>query len=116
MKDLILHNPKCSKSRATLAHLQEKKADVEVVEYLKNPPSAEELKSICTMLNVSPTKIIRTQEALFKELGLSLESGFSDNEWCQILSKNPSLIERPIVCFQGKAVVGRPPENVLSIL
>lgn len=116
MKNKIFHNPKCSKSREALKLLQEKAIEIEVVEYLKNPPSASELKTICDTLNVAPTEIIRSKEPLFKELGLSLESGFSAQEWCLVLAKHPSLIERPIVCYQGKVVIGRPPETVLSIL
>ncbi len=113
MKNIILHNPKCSKSRSALELLTAKGVDVEVVEYLKTPPSVDELKEICSLLNVDPKQIIRTKEDLFKELGLSLDE---DQDWFQVLAENPKLIERPIVCYNGKAAIGRPIENVLGIL
>jgi len=116
MKNSILHNPKCSKSRQTLQLLQEKGVDIQVVEYLKEPPSVDDLNYICSGLGVSPTEIIRSKEDLFKELGLSLKDERTDSEWFKLLAKNPKLIERPIVCYKGKVAMGRPPENVLSIL
>jgi len=116
MKDVILHNPKCSKSRQTLQLLEEKGMDIPVVEYLKTPPSIQDLKYICSRLNVKPIQIIRTKEPLFKELGLSVDNNYSDDQWLQVLSKHPKLIERPIVCYKNKVAIGRPPENVLTIL
>jgi len=114
--NVILHNPRCSKSRATLALLREHGIDVRVVEYLETPPSAEELRSICDRLGVSALDITRKKEKRFLELGLSAGETRPESEWLRILSENPVLIERPIVIVNGRAAVGRPPENVLSIL
>lgn len=112
----MLHNPRCSKSRATLSILEKHDIEVELVEYLRNPPSPEDLQEMCKLLRVSPTAIIRIKEARFEELGLSLEDQRSDAEWCRILHDNPGLLERPIVKIGERAVVGRPPENVLKLL
>ena len=116
MDNCILHNPRCSKSRQTLALIEERGADLQVVEYLNDAPSAEDLLAICDRLGKRPLEITRTKEALFKELGLSRDDARCDAEWAQILSENPKLIERPIVLHQGKAALGRPPEDVLAIL
>ncbi|PIQ23764.1 arsenate reductase (glutaredoxin) [bacterium (Candidatus Blackallbacteria) CG17_big_fil_post_rev_8_21_14_2_50_48_46] len=112
----IYHNPRCSKSRETLALLQEKGAKPEIIEYLKTPPSARELDQICQKLGIEPQALIRSKEALFKELGLSLKDTRSRNEWLKILAEHPSLIERPIVVAGSKAALGRPPENVLDLI
>jgi arsenate reductase len=114
--NVIYHNPRCSKCRATLALLQERGADVSVVEYLKAPPTADELRIICDMLGMSALDITRKKENRFSELGLSAGDERSETEWFRILSENPVLIERPIVIVNGRAAMGRPPENVLSIL
>ena len=116
MKNVIYHNLRCSKSRLALGILRDRDIDIDVVEYLKEPPSIKELKSICEKLQLKPFEIIRTQEALFAELGLSLNDKKSDKEWLQILHEHPQLIERPIIVVQGRAVIGRPPENVFSII
>lgn len=112
----IYHNPRCSKSRETLALLQDRGLEVEVVEYLKDPPSAARLDALIKMLDLEPTAIIRAKEARFKELGLSLADRRSRRDWLRILSENPVLIERPIVVRGKRAALGRPPENVLRIL
>jgi len=117
MKDnVIYHNPRCSKSRATLNLLRESGADVGIIEYLKTPPTAAELDEICTKLGIEPTTLIRSKEKLFAELGLSLKDRRSRDEWLNLMVENPKLIERPIVVINGKAVVGRPPETVFDIL
>jgi len=116
MKNILFHNPQCSKSRGALQILQEKGIDIEVVEYLKTPPTVEEIKEICSKLNISPQELIRTKEPLFKELGLSLNTACSEAEWFQVLAKHPKLMERPILCYNDKAVIGRPPEKILNIL
>jgi len=115
-KIAIYHNPRCSKSRSTLALIEESGSVPDVIEYLKTPPSAGELATLCKKLKVGPKDIIRAKESLFKELGLSLKDELSDSEWFEILAANPKLIERPIVVKGTKAVIGRPPENVLEIL
>jgi len=112
----IYHNPRCSKSRQTLALLEEKGIEPEIVEYLKSPPSLETLKSIASELGKEPLDWIRTGEKTFKELGLSKKDERSKEEWLKILAENPILIERPIVSTGSKAVLGRPPENVLDLL
>jgi arsenate reductase len=112
----IYHNPRCSKSRQTKSILDEQGCEYDVIEYLQQPPSASELKNILQMLNRKPLDIMRTGETLFKELGLSKKDDRTDDEWISIMLEHPKLIERPIVVSGGKAVMGRPPENVLSIL
>lgn len=112
----IYHNPRCSKSRNTLELLQEHDLEIQEVRYLDTPPSKEELKQLCELLAKKPIEITRTGESLFKELGLDKNDDRSDDEWLDILVNNPKLIERPIVKINNQAVIGRPPENVLSII
>lgn len=109
----IYHNPRCRKSRETLQILQDKGAHVEIIEYLKTPPSKEELKAILKKLGRKPLDIIRKNEAIFKEKFKGKE--YPDDRWIQIMVENPVLIERPIVIKNNKAVIGRPPENVLEL-
>lgn len=110
----ILHNPRCRKSRETLQIIEEKGVAVEIVKYLENPPSAEELKKIVSQLRCNVQDIVRKGESIYKEQFKG--KTFSDEEWYKILAENPKLIERPIVIKQNKAIVGRPPENVLELL
>jgi arsenate reductase (glutaredoxin) len=110
----ILHNPRCRKSRNTLKILEEKGESIEIVEYLKNPPTRDELEEIIGMLNISPIELIRKGEGIFKENYKGRQ--LSDEEWIQAMIDNPILIERPIVLKNGKAAIGRPPEQVLVIL
>jgi len=112
----IYHNPRCSKSRNALSILNDKKIHVTEVRYLDCPPTKEELAELCKMMGVKPFDIVRTGEAEFKALGLSKTDNRSDDEWLNILVKTPKLIERPIVKIGDKAIMGRPPENVLSII
>lgn len=116
MKATIYHNARCSKSRATLAILEQQNLEIEEIFYLETPPSKETLAALCVMMNIKPFEIVRTGEALFKELGLSKQDLKSDDEWLTILSDNPRLIERPIVQIGDRAIIGRPPENVLTII
>jgi arsenate reductase len=112
----IYHNPRCSKSRQTLALIEEQGHTPVIIEYLKNPPSAETFASILKMLALSPRELMRTQEAEFKAAGLD-DMSLSDDEVISKMLANPKLIERPIVIVDDtKAIVGRPPENVLTIL
>lgn len=115
-KAIIYHNSRCSKSRNTLAILEQHNLDIEQVLYLETPPSQETLKALCLMMSVKPFEIVRTGETLFKELGLSKQDIKSDDEWLAILSEHPRLIERPIVQIGHRAVIGRPPEKVLAII
>lgn len=114
-KFTIYHNPRCTKSRQTLALLHDAGVEPEIVEYLKDPPSAKELGEITKMLGVNPMDIIRKKEAEFKELGLD-KNVPADGKLLKLLSENPKLIERPIVVKGKKAVIGRPPENVNELL
>ena len=110
----IYHNPRCMKSRETLALLEEKKEDVSIVEYLKEPPSREQLVEIVRMLGISPSQLIRKGEADFKDNFKGKD--LSDDEWIEAMLQYPKLIERPIVIKGGKAALGRPPVQVLDIL
>ena len=110
----IFHNPRCSKSRQTLELLKERGVQPDVVEYLKTPPNAAELTRILTLLERQPRALMRTKETLYKDLGLA---DVDDNDTLiTAMVNNPKLIERPIVIHGDKAVIGRPPENVLDIL
>lgn len=111
----IFHNPRCSKSRATLALLQERGIDPEIVLYLESPPSAQELAGILEKLGRSPRELMRKGETEFRELGLTDDS-LGDDELIAAMVEHPRLIERPIVLAHGKAAIGRPPESVLAIL
>ena len=111
----IYHNPRCSKSRQTLALLEEEGVEPKIIEYLKSPPSAAELKSVLKKLGLSPRDIVRKGEAVYAELGLK-DKDVSDDELIEIMAANPILIERPIVVSGGKAALGRPPESVLKII
>jgi arsenate reductase len=115
MSITIYHNPRCSKSRETLKLLQEKGASAEVIEYLKTPPSREELEQILAMLGLEPRELMRTKEKEYKELGLK-EPGLSRDQLIDAMLEHPKLIERPIVIKDGQAAIGRPPEKVLETL
>ncbi len=111
----IYHNPKCSKSRASLKILQDHNVEIKEIRYLEHPPSKETLKQLCALMSVSPLKIIRTGESLFKEIGLNSDDNKTDDEWLDILVQHPKLIERPIIQIDNQVVIGRPPENVRSL-
>ena len=111
----IFHNPRCSKSRQALCLLQGTDHDIEIHEYLRDPPTPAFLDSVLFKLNLNPIEIIRTNEPEFKDLGLSLKDSRTRMEWIEILCGHPKLIERPIVIAEDKAVIGRPPENVLTL-
>ena len=115
MSITIYHNPKCSKSRETLRLLQEQGINLVTIEYLKNPLTVEKLKEILSLLGVSPRDLMRKKEDKFKELDLA-NSKLSDEDLIHFMVKHPILIERPIVLANGKAALGRPPEQVLNIL
>lgn len=115
MNVMIYHNPKCSKSRETLNLIKKNGIEPLVVEYLKNTPGFMELNNIIKMLGIKPRELLRTKEAAYKDNNLDDES-LSDTDIIKAMVKNPVLIERPIVIKGKKAVIGRPPENVLSII
>ena len=111
----IYHHPRCSKSRQTLALLEAKGVAPRIVDYLKTPPSAAELKTILNKLGIGPQDLVRKSEPRYAELGL--EDRKVDNDaLIALMIANPILIERPIVVNGAKAAIGRPPEKVLEIL
>ena len=116
MSDFIIyHNPRCSKSRQTLEILSEQNVDTKIVLYLETPPSVKEVTSILQKLGLSSRDIIRKGEEEYKLLNIK-DQGLTENELITFMSENPKLIERPIVVKDDKAIIGRPPENVLSLL
>ena len=115
MSTKIYHNARCSKSRATLSILEQNDVDFDVVNYLVNPPSESEIKSILKDLGIDARDLLRKGEAKFKELGLS-DKTLSEEHLIKSMIEFPILIERPIVRTEKGAVIGRPPENVNSIL
>jgi arsenate reductase len=112
MSVTLYHNPRCSKSRATLALLQEKGIEPTIVEYLKTPPTVAELTAVLAKLGMTPKELVRSKEA--KEAGLDLDA--ADQDLIAAMVANPSVIERPVVITQTQARIGRPPESVLDIL
>jgi len=110
----IFHNPRCSKSRQGLQILQNSSQSFEIVDYLKNPPTVNELKEIIAMLDFTPIQLVRKNEAIWKEnfKGKTL----SNAEIIKAMCTYPKLIERPILLKDGKAILGRPPENFTSLL
>ena len=110
----IWHNPRCSKSRATLALLREHGIEPKVRLYLKDPPTREELQEVLALLGIKPSELVRRKEAAFRERGLDASS--SEDAILEAMVAEPRLIERPIVRVDGAAALGRPPENVLAIL
>ncbi len=115
MSVTIYHNARCSKSRQTLALLEEKGQAINIVEYLKTPPDADTIKSLLQKLDMQPRELMRKKEAAYKENNLA-NANLSDSDLIDAMLENPILIERPIVVANGKAAIGRPPENVLEIL
>ena len=114
MEHIIYHNPRCSKSRQTLGILQDKGAEIKIVEYLKNVPTREDLSTLISQLGITPMELIRKGEAVYKENYKGKE--LSDDEWIDAMVSHPKLIERPIVTFGKKAIIGRPPEKVLELI
>jgi arsenate reductase (glutaredoxin) len=110
----IYHNPRCGKSRAALAILEEKGLEFNTVEYLKTPPAKEELRAIVKKLGIKPEALLRKGEDIYKEKFAG--SLLSDDQWLDALAKHPILMERPIVVRGERAVIGRPPEKVLELL
>jgi arsenate reductase len=115
MRVIIHHNPRCSKSRATLALLQERGIEPEVVRYLDDPPTPGRLRELAGLLGVPAAALVRTGERAWQELGLDV-AAVDDDELFGLMSDNPVLIQRPIVVAEGRARIGRPPEAVLEIL
>lgn len=115
MSVIIYHNPRCGKSRQTLQLLKDQGIEPEVIEYLKTPPSAQELDDILQKLDIEPRELMRKKEAEYKAGGLD-NAALDRQALIQGMVEHPILIERPIVIANGKAALGRPPEAVLAIL
>lgn len=111
----IYHNPRCSKSRETLRLIEARGLKPVIVDYLKTPPTAAELKSILKKLGLKPQDILRKSEPLYAELRVQ-ECQLDDEALIALMVQNPILIERPIVVVGAKAAIGRPPEKILEIL
>ncbi len=111
----IYHNPRCTKSRLTLQLLKDRGIEPTVIEYLKTPPDAKTLKNILDLLGLGPREFMRTKEEAYAANGLADES-LDEAQLIAAMVANPILIERPVVLANGKAAVGRPPENVEEIL
>lgn len=115
METIIYHNPRCSKSRQTLELLRNNDIQPTIVEYLKTPPTHQQLDSILRGLDMEPKDLMRKNEEDYKQLNLANES-FSRNQLIDLMIQHPKLIERPIVVAGNQIAIGRPPEAVLSIL
>ena len=115
MPVILYHNPRCSKSRQTLELLRAQGVEPEIVEYLKTPPDAIRLDDILHRLDMEPRALMRKTEAVYREAGLD-DPHLDRDALIAAMVAHPILIERPIVLANGKAAIGRPPENVLSIL
>ncbi|MCG6871258.1 MAG: arsenate reductase (glutaredoxin) [Gammaproteobacteria bacterium] len=114
MSITIYHNPRCSKSRATLALLRERGHQPQVIEYLRDPPDADTIHRLLALLGISAHELIRTGEAAYREAALSPD--LPENQLIAALQQHPILLQRPIVEANGRAAIGRPPETVLEIL
>jgi arsenate reductase (glutaredoxin) len=114
MSVIIYHNPRCSKSRQTLALIHDRGIEPEVVEYLKQPPTVDELQRIIGMLGIPAHQLVRSTESEYAGLGLSADS--SEAELLEAIAREPRLLQRPIVVAGNQARIGRPPELVLDIL
>ena len=114
-KVTIWHNPRCSKSRETLALLQQRDMELEIVEYLKTPPSFAEIERALTLLKLEPRELMREGEAEYASSGADDES-LSRASLIELMHRYPVLIQRPVVFADGQARIGRPPEAVLEIL
>lgn len=110
----IYHNNRCRKSREGLAILEASNQPFEIINYLENPPSKEELVNILTLLGIKPIELVRKNEAIWKENFKNKE--LSDNDIINAMLQHPKLIERPIVVQNNKAVIGRPPEKIKELL
>ena len=114
--NIYYHNPKCTKSRQGLSLLEDRGISFEVREYLKDGLKVSELSGIYTLLRVHPYDAIRRNEQTFKDLGYSSKEDLELDAWYQIIEKNPILFERPLLKYNGKAIIGRPPEQLLEII
>ena len=114
-KIIIYHNPRCSKSCAALDILQKQGLEITVINILTNPPSFYEIKHIASMLNKSPYELLRTHEKIYQELCIE-DQDFSADDIIELMIDYPQLIQRPIVLFENKAVIARPPDILLELI
>lgn len=114
MKFQIYHNPRCGKSREALQYLQLKGIETEIILYLQNTPTFEELKDVIRKLNIKPFDLIRKKEKIFTDN--NNDSVLTDDEWVEVMINNPILIERPVIISESKAVIGRPKERIEELL
>jgi arsenate reductase len=112
---VMLHNPRCSKSRETLALLKQHGVAPRIIDYLASPPDAAELGRIADLLGGDPRAMMRSGEEAYAELGLD-DRSLSRKTLLDAMASHPRLIQRPIVLANGKAAIGRPAESVLKIL
>lgn len=112
----LYHNPRCSKSRQALALLEERGLAPEVIRYLETPPDASTLDNICKALKMEPSALLRFKDDAARQLGLAADDVRPRDEWLALLAAHPALIERPILVVGKRAVIGRPPDAVLSLL
>ena len=110
----IYHNPRCRKSREGISYLESKKINFEVIDYIKNNLSSEQIRNILKKLKLKPIELVRKNEAIWKEKYKSRD--FTDDQLIKILSNEPKLIERPIIVSEKLAVIGRPAENIDKLL
>ena len=114
-KTVIYHNPRCSKSRETLQLIEDRNVTAEIIDYLEDPPSADELRRIIDLLGIPARELMRTTEDVYKEAELDDES-LSDDEIIDAICEYPALLQRPIVISGNRAIIGRPPSRVLEII
>ena len=113
---ILYHNPRCGKSRGALALLEDRGLDVQVVEYLKTPPTNKELGRILDLLDADPGTLLRTSEPEYKALGRSAGAVLSRSEVIDLIAAHPILLQRPVFIHGDRAVIGRPSERVLELL
>lgn len=116
MSDIkIWHNARCSKSRETLKLLEQQGVQATIIDYLNTPPTIGQLRIILEQLGIDARQLLRTSEAIYKELNLK-DPSLTDQQLMQAMCDNPKLIERPIVINNDRAKIGRPPEAILDII
>lgn len=112
----LYHNPRCSKSRQALALLEARGLAPEIIRYLETPPDVATLDAVCKALSLEPSALVRFKDDTARDLGLKADDVRPRAEWLALLAASPALIERPILVVGARAVIGRPPEAVLSLL
>jgi arsenate reductase (glutaredoxin) len=116
MTDVFYHNPRCSKCARALDILRERKKPIRVIEYLKTPPSVDELAELCRLGAFPAKELVRDEPVRFAELGISLADERDERGWLQLLHEHPELMQRPIVRIGDRVVVARPAARVLELL